>query len=110
MALLNKAETYDNISVYFDHQCLEVDHHSARAKYRNNQTAEELEVESDALFGTDGAGSIVRRSFMARTTELLFNYQQDFLRHGYKELCIPPDENGECRIEKNALHIWPRGE
>ena len=46
---------------------------------------------------------------MSHTTELLFNYSQDFLRHGYKELTIPPAENGGFRIEKNALHIWPRG-
>jgi kynurenine 3-monooxygenase len=32
------------------------------------------------------------------------------LGHGYKELLIPADEAGEYRIEKNALHIWPRGE
>jgi kynurenine 3-monooxygenase len=31
------------------------------------------------------------------------------VRTGYKELEIPPAENGGFRIEKNALHIWPRG-
>jgi kynurenine 3-monooxygenase len=38
-----------------------------------------------------------------------FNFSQDYLEHGYKELTIPPDENGNFRLEKNALHIWPRG-
>jgi kynurenine 3-monooxygenase len=61
------------------------------------------------VIGTDGAGSSVRRSMMGRTTDLLFNYSQDFLRTGYKELEIPAAENGDFRIEKNALHIWPRG-
>ncbi|MGB0932024.1 MAG: FAD-dependent oxidoreductase, partial [Chitinophagales bacterium] len=61
------------------------------------------------VIGTDGAGSAVRRSMMGQTTQLLFNYSQDFLRHGYKELSILPTENGGYRIEKNALHIWPRG-
>ena len=41
---------------------------------------------------------------------LLFNYSQDFLRHGYKELSIHPTESGDWKIEKEALHIWPRGD
>ena len=29
--------------------------------------------------------------------------------HGYKEIIIPTDENGGFKIDKNSLHIWPRG-
>jgi kynurenine 3-monooxygenase len=46
---------------------------------------------------------------MEKTAALLFNYSQDFLRHGYKELTIPPLHGDQFRLEKNALHIWPRG-
>jgi len=46
---------------------------------------------------------------MGKTTQLLFNYSQDFLRHGYKELSILPAENDDWKIEKEALHIWPNG-
>ncbi|MBT8236767.1 MAG: FAD-dependent monooxygenase, partial [Bacteroidia bacterium] len=60
--------------------------------------------------GTDGAGSVVRRSMMKYTSELLFNYSQDFLRHGYKELSILPTSGGGWQIEKEVLHIWPRGD
>ena len=38
-----------------------------------------------------------------------FNYHQTFLEHGYKELVIPPAPGGGFRMEKRALHIWPRG-
>ena len=38
------------------------------------------------------------------------SYSQQFLAHGYKELTIPPHDDGSHRIEKNALHIWPRGD
>ena len=31
------------------------------------------------------------------------------LDYGYKELVIPPGEGGKFQMEKNALHIWPRG-
>jgi kynurenine 3-monooxygenase len=32
-----------------------------------------------------------------------------YLEYGYKELCIPPAADGSMMMEKNALHIWPRG-
>src|SRR3954447_15212502 len=38
-----------------------------------------------------------------------FNYHQEYLTHGYKELTIPAGPGGAYRIEKHALHIWPRG-
>jgi kynurenine 3-monooxygenase len=34
---------------------------------------------------------------------------QRFENHGYKEINIPPGPKGEFLIDKNALHIWPRG-
>jgi kynurenine 3-monooxygenase len=38
-----------------------------------------------------------------------FVVTEDRLDHGYKELPIPPGPGGTHRIERNALHIWPRG-
>jgi kynurenine 3-monooxygenase len=38
-----------------------------------------------------------------------FQYQQHYIDYGYKELTIPPATDGSFRMEKNALHIWPRG-
>src|SRR5262249_18711177 len=38
-----------------------------------------------------------------------FNYHQDYLSHGYKELTIPAGPGGAFPMEKHALHIWPRG-
>jgi kynurenine 3-monooxygenase len=39
-----------------------------------------------------------------------FNYSQEFENYGYKELEIIPGKDGLFQMEKNALHIWPRGE
>ena len=108
VALLEKADAFDNLTVKFDSSCTHVDLETATAHFKNQDGTEETIV-ADVVIGTDGAGSAVRRSMMSRTTDLLFNYSQDFLRTGYKELEIPPAENGDFRIEKNALHIWPRG-
>jgi len=37
-----------------------------------------------------------------------FEYDESYLAHGYKELTIPPALDGSWRMEKEALHIWPR--
>lgn len=106
--LLNEAEKHPNIELHFNHKCNGVDLENAIAKFQN-EAGEKLEVQGAVVIGTDGAGSAVRRSMMGRTTDLLFNYEQSFLRHGYKELSILPNPDGSYQIEKNALHIWPRG-
>lgn len=107
--LLDKADEIGAVETYFDQTCLGVDLENSTATFQDKHSGQKTTVEGAVIFGTDGAGSAVRRSMMAQTNELLFNYSQHFLRHGYKELTIPPAKDGGFRIEKNALHIWPRG-
>lgn len=109
MVLLDEADKWDDVQVHFDSNCQRVDLKSATAYFKNTETGEMVEEQGEIVIGTDGAGSAVRRSMMAQTIPLLFNYSQSFLRHGYKELSIRPAADGGFRIEKNALHIWPRG-
>ena len=61
----------------------------------------------DVLIGTDGSASAVRAAILDRTRGRL---DEEPLGHGYKELSIPPADGGGFRMEKGALHIWPRGE
>jgi len=58
------------------------------------------------VLGADGAFSMVRRLLMRADR---FDFHQDYLSHGYKELTIPPLPGGGFVMERNALHIWPRG-
>jgi kynurenine 3-monooxygenase len=58
------------------------------------------------LLGADGSGSAVRQ---AMTRLPGHSSTQEFLSHGYKELTIPAGAGGSFRMEKHALHIWPRG-
>ncbi len=109
ISLLIEADSFKNLDIVFNSNCTHVDLKTATAQFQNQLTGEASKVKADIVIGTDGAGSAVRRSMMPHTAELLFNYSQDFLRHGYKELSIPPTMAGGWRIEKNALHIWPRG-
>jgi len=110
MALLNEADKMDHVKITFNHKCSGVNLDAGSANLINLSTGENIIDEGTVVIGTDGAGSAVRRSMMAQTTKLRFNYEQSFLEHGYKELTIPPGPNGTYRIEKNALHIWPRDE
>ena len=106
--LLDEIDKYDNVTIKFDAAVTHVNIKEAEIEY---QSIDEKKLDKGiVVIGTDGAGSIVRRSMMPHTGELLFNYSQDFLRHGYKELSIFPGDNGKWQIEKEALHIWPRGE
>ena len=107
LALIEEADKFDNVEIRFECKVTDVNLEQASISYKtNDQTQED---EGAIVIGTDGAGSVVRRSMMGQTTKLLFNYSQDFLRHGYKELSILPAEGGQWKIEKEALHIWPNG-
>ncbi|MCL4139269.1 UNVERIFIED_CONTAM: hypothetical protein GTU68_025315 [Idotea baltica] len=39
-----------------------------------------------------------------------FNYAQEYISAGYKELSMPPTADGDFALDPGALHIWPRGE
>ncbi|MDH3710283.1 MAG: FAD-dependent monooxygenase [Cyclobacteriaceae bacterium] len=110
IALLNKVESHHNIEIHFNSKCRQVDLETSEVVFREGTSGKSSTVKASVVIGADGAGSAVRRSMMAATSELLFNYSQNFLTHGYKELSISPTESGGYRIEKNALHIWPRGD
>jgi kynurenine 3-monooxygenase len=105
--LLDAAEREPNVRFSFGRKCVDVDLESPAATFEpagGDGPAET--VRGDVVLGTDGAWSVVRRR-MQRLDR--FDYSQDYLSHGYKELTIPPGPRGSFRMEKHALHIWPRG-
>lgn len=106
--LLEAADRYDNVQIHFETRVREVNIDEASLVCTNSE-GKEYKVYGQIVIGTDGAGSTVRKALMGQTTKLLFNYSQDFLRHGYKELSILPDQAGSWKLEKEALHIWPNG-
>jgi kynurenine 3-monooxygenase len=106
--LLDEAEKHENVNIHFNSKCLSIDIENTVAYFKSYDTQEEFSVDADVIFGTDGAGSILRKSYYLER-KFLFSYSQDYLTHGYKELEIPADENGNHLISKDHLHIWPRG-
>ncbi|MCZ6900356.1 MAG: NAD(P)/FAD-dependent oxidoreductase [Bacteroidetes bacterium] len=103
MLLINNAES-QGAKFNFEHFCLDVDLENTIVKLENSSQVKN--VSSDLIIGADGAFSAVR--FAMQMTDR-FNYSQQYIDHGYKELTIPAGKNGEFQLEKNALHIWPRG-
>lgn len=106
LELLNIADSFPNVEFFFDHRCVEVDLNNPVITFEDMKTGEVKSLESPLIFAADGAFSAVRHT-LQRTDR--FNYRQFYLDHGYKELTIPPFENGSHRMHPGALHIWPRG-
>jgi kynurenine 3-monooxygenase len=104
--LMSLAESHSEVSFHFDHRCTGVDLDSATCNFIDEGTGKETTVAADRIFGTDGAFSAVRGRMQVNDR---FNYSQQYLEHGYKELTIPPTADGGFRMDCNSLHIWPRG-
>ena len=107
--LLDAAEENENVTIYFNSGCKKVDIEKNIAHFKSYETNEKYIVKADVIFGTDGAGSSLRKSYISER-KFLFSYSQNYLNHGYKELEIPADKNGNHQISKGHLHIWPRGD
>jgi len=103
--VIEAAQRYPNVRVQFNHRCTDVDLDAPAAQLLNLSTSQPLIASADTIIGVDGAFSAVRSS-MQRLDR--FEYSQSYLAHGYKELTIPPGADGSWRMEKYALHIWPR--
>ncbi len=107
--ILDEAEAMPNVTLHFNHPCSSVNIERKIAYFFNEIENKSIEVEGEVIFGTDGAGSSLRKSYESHPL-FKINVSQEFLSHGYKELEIPSANNGGFRAENNALHIWPRGE
>lgn len=90
----------------FRTRLIDADPDAARLTFHDDASGERFTVEAGVAFGADGAGSAMREAFRKAGG---FHETTDMLSHGYKELFLPAGDDGKYRIEKNALHIWPRG-
>jgi kynurenine 3-monooxygenase len=88
----------------FEHKCQDVDLDTNTVSFTDAAGAVVTE-RAEILIGADGAFSKVRAA-MQRLDR--FDYSQDYLRHGYKELSLPPAPDGGFALASDALHIWPR--
>jgi len=104
--LLQAAEHEHGVHLVFQQRCLGVNCSTGELHLRDEATGAERLLPCSRVIGTDGSASAVRVSMLSTPR---FNFVQAYLEHGYKELTIPPGSDGTWQLEKNALHIWPRG-
>ncbi len=95
------------VDFFFDQKIWDVTLSTATLHIGESERGEWEEVQYDKVFGADGAFSRIRHRMQRQS---LFDYSQEFMKIGYKELHIPANADGTHKLDKNSLHIWPRGQ
>jgi kynurenine 3-monooxygenase len=107
MKLMDLAEQQENVNIQFNKKCTLINRKDLAITFEDNLTKETSLNSADLLFGADGAFASSRLSIQLQSDR--FEYNQHYIDCGYKELIIPAGKNGEFLLDKNSLHIWPRG-
>jgi len=103
-ALMTLAENTGKVNFHYQERLTFADLHNRTLHFTNETTQKTSEVNAQYVFGTDGSASVLREAICTKD-----QIKASILDYGYKELSIPPGINESHLIEKNALHIWPRG-
>lgn len=96
----------NGVEFRFEEKVWDIDLPEAKVYTGDTEKGEWTEYPFDLVFGCDGAFSRVRHKMQRRSR---FDYSQDFIDVGYKELTIPANNDGTHKLDKNSFHIWPRG-
>jgi kynurenine 3-monooxygenase len=103
--LIEEAARHPGVSVRFNQLCLGADAAAGRLRIRDQSAARDYEVALEPTIATDGAGSALRASLASAG---LLRAREEWLDHDYKELTLSaPAARGI--LDRQALHIWPRG-
>lgn len=105
--MMDIAEKHGNATIHYNTECKNVDLKNGIAFLKNSLTGEEFKVQANLIFAADGAFSAVRYNAMQKLDR--FQYSQNYIADGYRELLLPANPDGSYPMDKNALHIWPRG-
>jgi kynurenine 3-monooxygenase len=104
--LLEVAARQPGVTVHFEHRFESAEFDEGMALIRDLRHDRLISIPMQPLLATDGAGSWTRRRMSS--LHVIDAHETD-LEHGYKELSIPADAAGRHRMDREALHIWPRG-
>jgi kynurenine 3-monooxygenase len=105
IALINAAEE-QGATFHFNRRCTGYDLKTGEIRVREEETGEEMTLGAGIVIGCDGSASAIRAEMLKLSR---FNFSQQYLDYGYKELTIPSGPQGKHLLETHALHIWPRG-
>jgi kynurenine 3-monooxygenase len=105
IALINAAEK-QGATIHSNQRCTGYDLKTGAMRVRDEETGEDTTRETGVVIGCDGSVSSIRAEMLKLSR---FNFSQQYLDYGYKELTIPAGADGKHLLETHALHIWPRG-
>jgi len=105
--MMDIAEDHGGAKIHYNHKCVGADLKGGSVTLENTKTGERVTRSADVIFGADGAFSAIRYTAMQKVDR--FNYSQNYIEDGYREILLPANEDGSYPLDKNALHIWPRG-
>ena len=103
--LMNAAEER-GVKISFQQRCTGMNFKSGSLAVRDERSGVVRTLEADIVIGCDGSASAIRDQMLQLSR---FNFSQEYLDYGYKELTIRAGPDGKHLLETNALHIWPRG-
>ena len=105
--LMDIAEQKGNTNIHFNEECTGADLKNGIVNLKNSETGKISEVKADVVFATDGAFSAVRYNAMQKLDR--FSFSQNYIEDGYREILLPANSDGSYKLERQTLHIWPRG-
>jgi len=105
--MMSIAEDVGNAKIFYNERCTGVDLVNGIVSTEHTETKEKKTYTSDVVFAADGAFSAVRYNSMQTLDR--FDYSQRYIEDGYREILLPANADGSYKLEKHALHIWPRG-
>ncbi len=103
--LLNEAERTGKVNFYPNTRCYINDADNGFITVINEISNESNTLEYRWIIGADGVFSDVRQG-LEKGGYIKSDLKK--AKHGYRELIIPPDENGNYKLDKNCVHVWPR--
>jgi kynurenine 3-monooxygenase len=95
----------NGVEIFFNHKYSTIDWKTNTITFEVSDSQPAVHS-SELIFGADGAFSAARLAHQLSHDK--FDYSQFYIDCGYKELTIPPAQDGNFAMHIHALHIWPR--
>lgn len=105
--MMDVAEKNGGAVIHYNMKCIDANTVNGEVTLKSRSTGEITTAKADVVFAADGAFSAVRYHAMQKVDR--FNFSQTYIKDGYRELLLPANEDGSYKLDKNSLHIWPRG-
>jgi kynurenine 3-monooxygenase len=104
--LVDAAAAEHGVDIRFGQEAIGYRPMDATLQLRDLDTLRNYDIQARPLIASDGAGSIVRRAYAGTG---IIGGSEELLQHRYKELVVAAGPGGEFKMDREALHVWPRG-